>query len=202
MKYFISDFHFCHANIMKYERWNFKNMEEHDDRIFECLEKLKKDDELYFLGDFGWPDERVMERWKKIPGKKYMIMGNHDTRPKEYYKDIIGFDVVSDVPIWLTKRIVLSHEPIPVEDGVINIHGHLHGSSLDFENYVNVSIHVVDYQLYSKRQAEKLLSKLPKPSTKFMEEWFTGHQKFTKEQMARKTDLIFDENGIVLGYKK
>ena len=54
-----------------------------------------------------------------------MIKGNHDNRSVNYYKNKFGFEEVYNHPVWFERRIVLSHIPIPVEDDIINIHGHL-----------------------------------------------------------------------------
>ena len=48
---------------------------------------------------------------------------------KNYYK---LSNVVSDVPIFYNKRILLSHEPLPVTNETINVHGHLHGAYFGF----------------------------------------------------------------------
>lgn len=202
MIYFISDFHFGHKKIIEFERWNFRDIQEHDEKIMNMLEECICDNDiLYFLGDLGWPNDDIIKRFNNLKCKKFMIVGNHDTKTFEYYKTKLSFDEIYEYPIWLSDRIVISHHPIPVEEGVVNIHGHLHGSYLEFTNYVNVNVHMLDYKLCSQKQINGLLARLPKPSTKFLKEWFTGHQIYTDEQMERKSDVIFDKDGRAIGFK-
>ena len=51
MVYFSSDFHLGHNSILKY-RTKFSSIEEHDEAIFKEMDKLKKRDILYIIGDF------------------------------------------------------------------------------------------------------------------------------------------------------
>lgn len=89
-----------------------------------------KNDTLIHLGDVG-----SLKWMNKIKAYKVLIMGNHDQsieKMKEY------FDEVYSGPLWISQKLVLSHEPIIIEDtglGLpigINIHGHDHnGTNID-----------------------------------------------------------------------
>lgn len=201
MIYFTSDFHFGHEIIIELERISFPNINTHDNAIMDILEQLSSSDVLYFLGDLGWPDEEITKRLKSLACKKYMIIGNHDKYKVESYETNYGFKVYK-YPIWISKRVVLSHYPIPVEEGVVNIHGHLHNSILDMENYVNANIHMQQYKLVNEKQIDILLSRLKKPSKKFLEEWYAGHQKYSPQEVARRSDIIFSHDGIALAKKE
>lgn len=86
-----------------------------------------------------------------------------------------------------------------MENGVVNVHGHLHGSKLDLGNYINANIHMTDYKLISERQVEALLSYLDKPNTKFLQEWYTGHQIFSEKEMKKRPEVVF-EKGIAVRF--
>lgn len=204
MEYFISDFHFGDKGIIKYERDKFKTSEEHDEFIIKMLEnKLNKDDILYCLGDFGYLEGELQERFINLNClQKILIKGNHDVRKSEYYKERYGFYQVSPVPIFLSKRIVLSHEPIPVTDGVLNIHGHLHGSIIDKSNYWNVSCHIANYQMVSRKQADRKIMALQKDNTKFLEEWYKNLYKATEECVEKRQDMIItSRTRHIIGFK-
>lgn len=203
MIYFTSDFHFSHSRILSFERWNFTSIQEHDEYVMKMLEeKLGKDDILYFLGDLGWPSEDIVRRIRALECQKYMIVGNHDKKSDIYYKEELGFTEVYNHPLWLSNRIVISHYPVPVEDGVVNIHGHLHGAYLEMKNYINANVHMQDYKLVTMKKVNNLIGRLPKPNRKFLEEWFAEYQVYTPEQMEKKKDEFqFRDDGVIL-YKK
>lgn len=198
MDYFISDFHFGHKPIIKFERFQFSTIQEHDEYIITLLEKtLQATDALYFLGDFGYLEGELLTRFQNLPCyKKVIIKGNHDERQAKYYRENYGFTEVSDVPIFLNKRVVLSHEPIPVKDDTLNIHGHLHGAKLIKSNYINVSIAVANYQLLSRKTIDKLLSQTSKVSEKFLEEWYSD----LYETTIPRTDLLVSNLGKIIGF--
>ena len=202
MEYYISDLHLGHRNVLDFERRNFKTIQEHDDFILNMLKQtLGKDDTLYCLGDIGFPSDEQVEIFKNLPCKKVLIMGNHDKKNATYYFTKMGFNEVYKHPVWLHKRIVLSHYPIPVEKSILNIHGHLHSSTIDMNNYMNANIHMTNYKLLSYKQAMDKVCTLETSNYRFLQEWYAGHQKYTDEEIAIRTDLIFNENGIAIGKK-
>lgn len=78
-------------------------------------------DTLICLGDVG-----NCEWIKKIRPKAYkvLIMGNHDDKGRAYYLQY--FDEVYDGPVIISKKVILSHEPMLQFDFMFNIHGHVH----------------------------------------------------------------------------
>lgn len=195
MKYFISDFHFGHKKILTFERCQFTGIEQHDDYILSLWKKtIQNDDTVYFLGDFGNLQEEKQELFKNLPGYKIMITGNHDKRAINTYLQI-GFDEVYTTPIYIAKRVVLSHEPVPVSKGTINIHGHLHNARLNLPNYINANIHVLEYRFLSEKEINRKLSSLPKDNTHFLHEWFAPHYQFLN--FEERNDVITDAQGII-----
>ena len=200
LRYFIADTHFQHNNILKYERHQFQTIEEHDKFIVDIIKNtVKKDDELYHLGDFSFGktfDFYAADEFKKLPCKKILIAGNHDNGAdglsvRERFLEL--FDEVHEVPIFLTNRIVLSHFPIPVTLGTLYLHGHLHSSVIDSKNYVNVNIHMTDYKLYSEKKLLSALSKLQPDSHKFMYEWYAEKQVFTEPRKG----VVYNQDGSI-----
>lgn len=201
-----SDWHFNHSNdkntggILKFERGNkFTTIQEHDKYIVELirkwLKKLTKDDTFYFLGDFGRPTEETLTELGEIFGKArcktVAIRGNHD---HEFETNIMQslFDEVHDYPIYISDRIILSHRPhVEMDISVLNISGHLHGSTLNLPNYMCASLHVNDYKPIISQQAQGKLGSLPKRDIRFLWEWFAPYYRFTQ----KKEDCIYDRDG-------
>ena len=186
MDKFTSDPHLSHKNIISFERKQFKTIDEHDTFIKYIIQSnVKPNDTLYLLGDVGEMSDKNIEFWKSLPCKTILIRGNHDTQKGKLLK---AFDVVSDVPISYKKRILLSHEPLPVTNETINVHGHLHGSHLNTNNYINLSIHVANYKIWTEKDLEKRLAIQPKISQHFMFEWYAKNYEFHN----KKDDVAFD----------
>lgn len=188
MEYFISDLHFDHKNILKFERVEFKTIEDHNEFIVASINSVvTKLDTLYILGDIG--DDLGLI--KRINGRKILIMGNHDRKSKDLYKEY--FDEVYNHPLYINRRVILSHIPVPVTSGTLNVHGHLHGSYLDSNNHFNVSAMLINYRPVSSKVIDIKMSKLEKESVKFLEEWYAHMYVF----MQNRTDVVYDENGLI-----
>lgn len=185
--YFISDTHFSDRGIIKHERTLFKNIDEHDQFIIDSINKIvKPTDELWILGDVG-----NVELVSHINGRKYLLMGNHDKRPRKEYLGY--FAEVYDYPLYISNRVVLSHYPIPVTEGTLNVHGHLHGSTLDSSNHFNISIHMINYRPVRMDMINSMAGNLNKDNTRFLEEWYADQYLFT----TARSDVVTDINGKV-----
>lgn len=188
--FFISDPHFGHKNILKFERTEFQTIEEHDAFIVEQINKtVKLTDLLYILGDVGNSD-----KIRLLNGRKILIMGNHDARSKREYETY--FSEVYETPVYYNKRVLLSHHPVPVTSDILNIHGHLHGSYLASNNHLNVSAAMVRYRPVGLDVLGNKVAALPKNNTNFLEEWYADLYTFTNHE--KRTDIVTDNNGRVL----
>jgi calcineurin-like phosphoesterase family protein len=94
-------------------------------------EKVKPDDEIWFLGDFAFcGTTKSTEILTRLKGRKNLILGNHD-----YGKKIDPFfETVQHYKSLRVngQQIVLCHFPILSWDGMAHgswhLHGHCHGS--------------------------------------------------------------------------
>ncbi len=110
-------------------------MEEYENKLIDNWNRVVgNDDIVYHLGDVGnLPFDELSKKIKSLNGKKILIRGNHDTEDKDFYLRC-GFTEVIDGPMFYNKNVILSHEPVPVNnDYFINVHGHLHGAVLDLK---------------------------------------------------------------------
>lgn len=189
MKYFISDLHFGHKNILTFERAEFATIEEHDQFLINSINaRVTNNDELYILGDVG-----NMKLVPQLNGRKYLIIGNHDDRGRQTFPAF--FAEVYEFPIYISRRILLSHRPHPVDQEVLNVHGHLHGSNLNSKNHLNLSAAMVGYRPVSLDELELLVSVLPHNDYHFLYEWYAALYKFRLED--NRVDVIYDEQGVI-----
>lgn len=86
-RFFTSDQHFGHENILRYEaekRVNeygqpFKTVDRMNDYLVDCWNANVGDsDEVYCLGDFSFKLQVMREIMPLLNGKKILIVGNHD----------------------------------------------------------------------------------------------------------------------------
>lgn len=160
MIYFIADTHFGEDNIRKYENRPFKNVKEMNSILIEKWnETVSHKDEIYLLGDFSNNEnENIL---LMLRGMKYLVKGNHDVKPNDYYRRI-GFIEAYDKPIILDGFWILSHEPLYVNENMpyANIFGHVHNSPL-YKTYSRqhycVSVERIDYKPISFEQIKKII---------------------------------------------
>lgn len=84
-------------------------------------------DTLYHLGDVIFYDYSFLKSiMDSIPGRKILLMGNHDRKTKNWYVTRGGFQCAADMIV--LDDIMLSHKPIErLPSGVrLNVHGHWH----------------------------------------------------------------------------
>ncbi len=142
MDYFSSDWHLGHANILKYDKRNFKNIVEHDNYILKnMLKTLKAGDSLFYGGDWAFCSvsqaEGYMATLASIGINLFFIKGNHDKRDTinlyKKYGTFLG-EQKSVIVQWEGKEypIVMNHYAMRVWDrshhGVYHLYGHSHDS--------------------------------------------------------------------------
>lgn len=126
---FISDLHFDHNNIAKYEgvnRGGVKNVAEHNEWIISQFNSVvNKNDLTWILGDVSFTREGL-GLVRRLNGVKHLILGNHDTHAFKHYAEV--FNKIHGFLKY--KGVWLSHAPIRDLRDKINIHGHTHGKSI------------------------------------------------------------------------
>ncbi len=138
--YFISDLHLGHKNILKFSDGlrGGTTVDEHDDWIVSQWNSVVKPrDTVWVLGDVCMEMEK-MYLFDSMNGKKILIIGNHDDFNLGVYQKY--FYKIHAMRRY--KGFWVTHCPMhPVElRGKKNIHGHVHSSTLDDENYINVCV--------------------------------------------------------------
>ena len=131
--YFYSDPHFADEEMI-YLRKNYIG---DDEQIARIKKVVHKNDTLIILGDIGDPTPL-----KNIRCYKVLICGNHD-KGVSFYQEY--FNEVYAGPLFISDRILLSHEPINLPY-VLNIHGHDHSNSEQVApRHLNLCAEHIDY---------------------------------------------------------
>ena len=136
--FFTSDTHFCHENIIKYCRRPFKDIEENDEELIKRWnDKVPKDGIVFHLGDVAFGNtNRVDEILKRLNGKIYLVIGNHDWR-RIVNNHKWRFELMTQqINMKIGKRhIILNHYPMLCfsgawrgEDATYQLFGHVHTS--------------------------------------------------------------------------
>lgn len=177
--WFTSDLHFFHANIIKYCKRPFENIEEMNHKLIEGWnEKVNDHDKVYLLGDVAMGGKNKADLVKnylnKMNGKIYLIKGNHDDYILngackdrfEWVKDYYNLNYES--PSFGYRSFHLMHYPMLTWPSAgktnksgnytsIMLHGHSHGS-LDEMNLSTTRIDVgVDSHHYQPIEIEEII---------------------------------------------
>lgn len=79
MKFFTSDHHFWHTNVIKYCGRPFTSIEQMNETLIKNWnDVVGPDDEVYCLGDFSMAFRPVEAYTHRLNGKKFLVPGNHD----------------------------------------------------------------------------------------------------------------------------
>lgn len=149
----IADTHFGHANIIKYCNRPFSDVNEMGERMIKQWNTaVDVNDIVYHLGDFSmtYSKDVVANIVQRLNGKIILIMGNHDTKPHQWYMDC-GFVNTVRHPIIINDSVVLMHEPPKTEfifPKFNYVFGHVHDKPCDADNYDNcycVSVERINY---------------------------------------------------------
>lgn len=175
--WFISDTHHRHAKCLDFKTPEgtplrpFSSVEEMDATILENIAKSVKPGEyLVHLGDFAMKlDDALIKDWRKLPGRKRIIWGNHDN---EHQAKIIEAGIFQKTMVmreFTEYGILASHIPVNkfslYRHGKLlsNVHGHLHSHVVPDDKgnpdplYLNVC---VEHTSYAPIELDEVISKL------------------------------------------
>lgn len=155
MNYFTADWHLGHENIIKYCARPFASIKEMHKTIFDNYnERVEETDTVYFLGDLTmrYKKEKLEDIFNDLPGRKILILGNHDKLKVLDYIDS-GFESVHtflDI-----GKYVLVHDPAVACSKVETrpwLVGHVHGLFKQVKNVTNVGVDVWNFYPVSEKE--------------------------------------------------
>lgn len=115
MNYYISDLHFGHAGIIRFDNRPFADVRQMEEEIVKRWNaRVTPQDTVYIIGDFCWLTAnewiRILGRLK---GQKVLIRGNHDLssitgRLAKMFSDVKDYKEIHDNG----RRVCMCHFPI------------------------------------------------------------------------------------------
>lgn len=135
--YIISDTHFEDSDCKLMD----SNWITPEEQVKIINSMVHKNDTLIHLGDVGNPE------WitKLKAGYKVLVMGNHDQSIQKFKP---YFDEVYSGCLFISDRILLSHEPVYGLPWCLNIHGHDHNGTEPYKEgckHINLAANVCGY---------------------------------------------------------
>jgi calcineurin-like phosphoesterase family protein len=171
-RWYVSDHHLAHWNILQYGKRPFASLTEMHDKLLTLHnERVKPNHHVSFLGDVTLKRGGRLDReWfvkeiRRYNGHKRLYLGNHDHLPLKTYVEA-GFEKV--YATWRCEEgFITSHIPLhprSLSTATANVHGHIHQAA-EYEPvvfpewvtdrgkthparvvpYINVSVEAIDY---------------------------------------------------------
>lgn len=133
-KFYISDWHFGHKNVLAFDNRPFKSIEEMNNELIRRWNDVVSDgDIVYILGDMFWCTPiKAAPIMDQLNGQKFLVKGNHDRwHDAKFDKKFVKIDEYMEVEDE-GRKVVLCHYPIPCFKnhfyGWIHLYGHVHSS--------------------------------------------------------------------------
>ncbi len=148
-KWFISDTHFFHNNIIKYCDRPFSDANTMNEIMVKNWNSVVgKNDYVYHLGDFwmGGSSKDRNDLLYALNGEITLIVGNHDD-----IRDMSAKTRFRKIELWKGFKegnFTCVHIPLGLEhlrDGAFCMHGHIHNNLKDDPHYINVCVEHHDY---------------------------------------------------------
>ena len=164
--YFVSDTHFDHHMILKYQKRPFRDVDHMNEMLISNWnDRVSHDDTIYHLGDFGFGDRDDLQKiLDRLNGTKHLILGNHDQNSR----DLVGWQSVGHYEeIRIEKDfVVLFHFAQRVWNkshrGSISLYGHSHGSMPGNNQSVDIGVDCWDYRPVTFDEIKRRLKTLPR----------------------------------------
>ena len=158
-KFYISDWHYDHANCIAFDNRPFKTVVEMNEELIKRWnERVGEDDLVYVVGDMFWcKATEAIEVMDELNGSKILIKGNHD-RVKDAtfakkFDAIYNYAEVEDCG----QNIVLCHYPMPCfknhHYGWYHFYGHVHSSfeynMMEHQKYLMEQLYEKSCKMYN-----------------------------------------------------
>ena len=136
--FFISDLHFWHTNILKFDSRPWDTVEEMNQALIDNWNSVVTDeDRVYMLGDFFFfftgKAKKILEQ---LNGRIIWIIGNHDPENESFYRKLVTMGYIEEYHDMLIRwidgyEITMCHYPMACykhdsNDRNLMFYGHLH----------------------------------------------------------------------------
>lgn len=132
-KFYISDWHYGHANILSFDNRPWLSVEAMNEALIANWNAVvSAGDTVYMLGDMFWHNDDAAPVLGRLNGQKMLVQGNHDhwvgSVLKKQIVKISDYMEVDDEG----RKVVLCHYPIPCFKnhyyGWYHLYGHVHST--------------------------------------------------------------------------
>ena len=192
MRWFSSDWHLGHGNVIKFSDRPFQSTQEMNSTILKNMyAPLKKGDILYYLGDLSWSKSAYERAFDELPdGVTFVwILGNHDKRDWSQFKSRV--EIITDLkeikignnPITLCHYPMLTWNKSHFNSWMLYGHHHKkgHGDAGIVEKTVgkmlNINCEFNDYKPYSESDIIRIMNAKPDNWDYIKEEERCSYQK-------------------------
>ena len=140
---------------------------------------VRPQDTIVCLGDVAhpdaWADRRLVLDVAALPGRRVLVVGNHDLSQLEDLRDVGGFVEQHLAVLCATDPpLALTHMPLRrVPPGAVNVHGHVHGGRSAppaTSRHLNVAVDRTDYAPVSLAEVLELAAALMLSGSVYMRE--------------------------------
>lgn len=144
MRYYISDLHFYHENLLtKMDKRGFASCDEmHEYMLKKWNDKVREQDEVVILGDVSMERGKLTDvMLQQLKGHLFLVTGNHDKFLQDRRFDASRFEWIKPYAEWNDngKKVVLCHYPVFCYNGQYRLdregnpktymlYGHVHDS--------------------------------------------------------------------------
>ncbi len=168
--YFSSDNHFSHRRIIEYSNRPFRDVGHmNESMINNWNARVKQDDTIYQLGDFGFGSRDELQKiFDRLNGKKFLILGNHDKNAAKLigWSSINHYAEIHFQPSGGKQMVVLSHYALRIwnraHHGALCLYGHSHGSMPGNSQSLDVGVDCWDYCPVTLDEIQARMKTLPK----------------------------------------
>lgn len=172
-RYFTSDLHFGHENIIKYCNRPFSNAAEMDEVLISNWNStVNPEDEVYIIGDvFFCHAARAHEILDQLNGKLVLLLGNHDEVIANHGHLKRRFRILPELHFerYGDRHIQMCHYPMLSWNmsfhGSFMLHGHVHSNTpTDSENRrYDVGVDANGYRPVEWARIKSTLDSIPSP---------------------------------------
>lgn len=166
MRFFTSDLHFGHKNVVEFCERPWPDVEAMNNGLIERWNSVVGyNDDVFCLGDmFFCGTIKAKEYMSRLNGLKYLVQGNHDWgKVKIHRANEFGFEWVQRHQHCIrigNEDVILHHFPYeddhteekrflderPINNGAWLLHGHVHRLWKVKNNQINVGVDVWDWK--------------------------------------------------------
>ena len=152
MNLYISDLHFGHANVIRFDHRPFSDVDQMDQTMMYLWNtRVSANDEVYIIGDFCYRSKHSPDWYlRQLRGHKHLIEGNHDneimncSKAYKYLESIEKMRHITDDE----KEICLCHYPLAEwynsRHGSWLIYGHIHAAKDEVYDFMRKREHALN----------------------------------------------------------